>query len=181
MAFLCLLLGVALSQERIALDSRHLSIGFEAYGFGVWPIRGGFREASAEISFNAKDPARSRLLLTASTSSVSTSSAAAGTQLRSANFLDAKRYPVLVFESTRIEFTSQDRGIVSGNLMLVGVTRPISLTFELLDREVATRAPLRAGRVRATGVVRRSDWGMTALMPAISDEVRLEIVAEVRN
>jgi polyisoprenoid-binding protein YceI len=70
--------------------------------------------------------------------------------------------------------------VVTGNLSLIGVTRPVRLTFDLLDRTVSDGLRLSAGRIRAMGVLRRTDWGMTALVPAVSDEVRLDIEVEAQ-
>lgn len=178
----CSLCGAAVAQERIVLDSRRLSIGFEVYSFGIWRLTGAFTEAVADISFDARQPNLSRLKVAANTASVSTTSPAADAQLRSANFFNAGRYPTLSFESTRIEFSGPNDGVVFGNLSLLGVTRPLKLTFRAVDGASAdsTRSLRPTSRIRATGVLRRSEWGMTALAPAISDEVRLEIEAELR-
>jgi polyisoprenoid-binding protein YceI len=119
----------------------------------------------------------------ADTSSLDTSSPAAAAYLRSATFFDAQRHPRVSFESTRIEFTSRSGGVVTGKLSLLGITRMIGLTFQLLDDPPAAgaRNAVPAGRIRVAGVVRRSDWGMSALVPAVSDDVLLQIEAELPN
>jgi polyisoprenoid-binding protein YceI len=179
----CGLFDIAAGEERIALDQRQLSIGFEVQSLGFWRIAGRFSEAWGEVAFNPKEPIRSRLKVVASTSSISTASVSRDGHLRSVSFFDVGRHPILTFESTRIELTDQSAGIVTGNLSMLGVTRPIELTFRLRDqrREGAGHKSIRSQRFQASGVLRRSEWGMTALIPAISDEVRLEIEANVRD
>lgn len=180
---ICGLSSVVVGEQRIALDNRRLIIGFEVQSLGFWRIAGRFNEAWGELMLHPKEPTRSWLKVVARTSSVSTASPSRDEQLRSPSFFDVERHPFLTFESTRITLTNRRAGIVTGNLNMLGVTRSISLTFELRDPRPAgtTHRSVLAGRFRASGSVQRSEWGMTALIPAISDEVVLQIQADLSN
>ena len=175
------LVSAAASQETIALDKRHLSIGFEVEEFWLWRIEGRFNEARGELALDPKEPARSRLKVVARTASINTGSARRDHRLRSTDFFDVAQHPLMIFESTRIELVDQNAGVVSGNLNMLGVTRPIRLKFEVSTQRQARSPQNPVMSIRASGVVRRSDWGMTALIPAISDEVHLKIRADVAN
>lgn len=177
------LVSTAAGDETIALDRRNLSIGFEVEEFLLWRIEGRFNEAWGELALDPKEPSRSRLKVVVRTSSINTGSARRDHSLRSTDFFDVAQHPLMIFDSTRIELVDESAGVVSGNLNMLGVTRPIRLKLEVSAQGKARspQNPIPVMSFRASGVVRRSDWGMTALIPAISDEVHLEIRADVAN
>ena len=87
---------------------------------------------------------------------------------------------LITFVSTRIERTGPASARVLGDLTLRGETHPAVLEVVLngsMDRHPATGRP-RVG-FSATGSIRRSDWGMTALLPMVGDDVRIVIEAEL--
>ncbi|MGE0854163.1 MAG: YceI family protein [Hyphomicrobiaceae bacterium] len=175
---MCHLLGPAAGTEKIVLDSRQLTIRFEVRSFGVWSVAGRFAEARGEIAFDPTEPTRSQVRVVARTPSIDTASAARDAALRSTHFFDTERHPLLTFESTQITLMDRTTGTVTGNLRMIGVSKPIRLTFEL-RRDGGPTQQIGAGRFQASGMLRRSEWGMTAFIPTISDEVRLEIEAHL--
>ena len=52
--------------------------------------------------------------------------------LWSDEFLDARRYPEMRFESTSVQPSGPDKGFINGNLTLRGVTRPVRLAYQIL-------------------------------------------------
>jgi polyisoprenoid-binding protein YceI len=117
-------------------------------------------------------------------SSIDTGEPQRDNHLRSADFLDAQRYPEITFKSTSIEPLGAGVSKVTGDLTLRGETRPV--TFE-----VETSAPVtdpwgnqRAGAT-ATGKINRKDWGLAwnqalefgALL--VGEEVRFTFDMEV--
>lgn len=180
---ICGLVSAAAGDETIALDKRNLSIGFEIEEFWLWRIEGRFNEAWGELALDPKEPSRSRFKVVVRTGSINTGSARRDHNLRSTDFFDVAQHPLMIFESTSIELVDQTAGVVTGNLNMLGVMRPIRLKFEVSaqGKVMSPQNPIPVMSIRASGVVRRSDWGMTALIPAISDEVHLEIRADVAN
>lgn len=138
------------------LDQAHKRIGFLSRHMMVSPVRGEFAEATAEIVL-AEDPLRSGVTATIATASISTGSADRDTHLKSADFLDVERYPVLEYRSTGIKWQSNDdpifywarlrnhklggrgrshnlppqsepnRFVLTGELTVKGITRPVDL------------------------------------------------------
>ncbi|KAB2917354.1 MAG: YceI family protein [Hyphomicrobiaceae bacterium] len=175
------LAAAAARAETIALDKRNLSIGFEVEEFWLWRVEGRFSEVRGELVLDSKEPARSTLRVVARTASISTGSPRRDHRLKSADFFAVTQHPFVIFESTRIELADQNSGVVIGDLNMLGVTRPIRLKFEV-SRQRQARSPRGAiMSIRASGVIRRSEWGMAALIPAISDDVHLKISANVGN
>ena len=95
------------------------------------------------------------------------------------NLLDAERYPVATFTSTRVEPVDQDRAIVHGELELRGVRRDVALDVRL---NAARRHPLPPFRrtlgFSATTALPRSAFGVSAWPSMIGEVVQLRIEAE---
>lgn len=178
-----MLASAAAAPETVALDKNDLSIRFRVDGLWLWGIEGRFSEARGKLALDASDPARSWLKVVVHTGSIDTGFSRRDSSLRSADFFDVARHPLMIFESTSIDLVDQHAGIISGNLSMLGVTRPLRLTFEMnTPRQAGAPAGVNLPvNIRASGFLRRSEWGMTALIPAVSDEVYLEIRADVAN
>jgi polyisoprenoid-binding protein YceI len=178
---LCPFLSVpclAIGTEQIKLDSRCLDIGFEVTGAGFWRVRGRFEEAWGEIELNRQDPDRSRLKVVAKVASVRSTSTVAARELQSDRFFDVERHPFVKFESSAVTFSGPERGTVTGNLEIRGTSRPWQLAFRLISAEVQPPKLSSVGSLQAVGKLKRSQWGMTTLIPAVSDEVMLTIKSD---
>lgn len=87
---------------------------------------------------------------------------------------------LITFASTRVEVTGARTGRVHGDLTLRGETRPavFDVVFNGSTAEHPASGAPKVG-FSAIGTIRRSDWGMVTLLPAISDAVRIQIEAEL--
>ena len=84
----------------------------------------------------------------------------------------------MTFKSTKVNFSGDLPSSVEGNLTLLGVTKPVTLTFE---RFKCGQNPFskkdRCGG-NAVGKIKRSDFGMKYAVPAVGDEIGLNIEFE---
>ena len=174
---------LATGEKRIALHNRQIRLGFEVVSLGLGRITGHFSAASGVLTFNSREPSKSSFTVVAQTASITTASPSVDAQLKSETFFDVARFPTMTFVSTGIALADQNSGIVTGNLRMLGITRPVRLTFHSRGRRPAgpPEKLISKGRFQASGVVRRSEWGMSALIPAISDEVRLNVEVGLPN
>lgn len=178
---ICGLVNPAAASETIALDKDHLVIRFEVAGPWSWRIEGRFNEAHGQLALDASELEKSSLKVVVRTASIDTGSAPRDNSLRSTDFFDVARHPFMIFESTKVDIVDHNAGIISGDLSLLGVSRPIRLSFEVSTPQPAgsPQAAVPLMNFRARGVLHRSEWGMTALIPVISDQVHLEIRADI--
>jgi polyisoprenoid-binding protein YceI len=125
----------------VRFTTRHL--------FGLAPVSGTFavRGGTADV---AEPIAESAVRAEVETGSFETGNAVRDRTVRSGRFLDAERYPLMVFQAARVH----DRA-VSGTLTARGVTRPVTLSVE----EVAVSG--REFTVRVTTRVDRTEFGVT--------------------
>lgn len=165
------------------LDSHHAEVGFSARHLMVSTVRGRFADVEANVHIDEDQPEASHVTARVKTASLATGSADRDAHLKSSDFLDVERYPEIVFESTKVERRG-DHLVLSGDLTIKDVTRPVTLRGELAG-PVATPWGARSVGFELTGEIDREDWGLTwnvALEAGgvlVSKKVKLHIAAEV--
>ena len=95
--------------------------------------------------------------------------------MRSEVFFNVVRFPDMRFVSTSVEKRDEHHTRVTGDLTMLGVTRPISLDVEVARKLAGTNQ--RVG-FKATGVINRLDFGMNSGYPLISDAIHLIVTTE---
>ena len=168
-----------------SIDPAHTTVGFGVKHLMVSTTRGQFNKVAGTVKIDDAEPSRSRIDVTIDAASVDTRDAKRDEHLRSADFLDAAKYPTIRFQSTRIEKGEGGKLLATGNLTLHGVTRPTTLTLDPLAPP--SKAPWGATVRGATATckVSRKEFGLVwnkALETggvAVGDEVQLTIDAEL--
>jgi polyisoprenoid-binding protein YceI len=144
------------------IDRAHSDLKIIARHLMVTKVRGTFDNLSGTIVV-AEDPTQSTVEVVAKAATVTTGTADRDNHLRSPDFLDAENHPEIVFKSTKLT-PKNDRWILSGDLTVRGVTRPVTfaLTFdgEAVDPFGNTKAAF-----TAVGEVDREQWGLTWNVP----------------
>ncbi len=98
-------------------------------------------------------------------------------EIASAKILDAPKYPVITFVSTKVKRTGGDKGVVTGNLTFFGVTKPVNLDVVFHGSGPAMGNVQKMG-FSATGSFNRSDFGFNFMQGKLSDRVEVSIEAE---
>ncbi|MFU8853198.1 YceI family protein [Micromonospora sp. SL1-18] len=111
------------------LDAAHKRVGFVARHMMVSKVRGEFGEATATITV-AEDPMRSSVSATIQAASINTSQTDRDAHLRSGDFLDAEKFPTLEFRSTGVKSRDGNEFVLTGELTIKDVTRPVELEVE---------------------------------------------------
>ena len=162
------------------LDPVHSHIGFVARHLMVSKVRGHFSKFQAQI-VTAPNPLESSATATIDLSSVETGNDTRDNDLRSSNFFDAATHPEMTFRSTGIR-REGDGLALDGDLTIRGVTRPVSLAFEVNGFGPDPFGGTRAG-FSAHGEINRTDFGVSFNAPVpggvmISEKIQIEIEAE---
>lgn len=95
------------------------------------------------------------------------------------SWFNASMFASIDFESTSLDMTSENTGLLEGNLTFLGVTKPITLdvTFNgAMKRQPFTGKPTMG--FSATTTIVRSEFGMTKYVPNIGDKVEVMIEGE---
>ena len=164
------------------IDPDHSSVLFRVDHLGYAKVVGLFLGFGGQFSFDEANPAASQVELVIEAESVFTRQQDRDQHLRSPDFFNAQEFGQIRFVGTRIAMTGARTGKLTGNLTLLGVTKP--LTFEVTMNRVAPhpdpRKQVIVAGFSARGAVKRSEFGMTYGAPGIGDvvEIWLEIEGE---
>ncbi|MFI5978706.1 YceI family protein [Streptomyces sp. NPDC051452] len=169
------------------IDPAHSTIGFVARHAMVTNVKGGFHDFTGTLHLDGANPAASTATLDIEMASIDTGNADRDGHLKSADFFKIDEFPKMTFRSTKVEALGGDDYRVTGDLSLLGVTKPISIDLEFNG---AAKDPFGNERVGFEGKaeILRSEWGLTwnaALETGgvlVSDKIKLNFdVSAIRN
>lgn len=168
------------------IDAAHSHVEFAVRHMMIATVKGRFAEVAGTLQLEG-DLADAAVQVEIQAGSIDTRSADRDKHLRSADFLDVENFPVITFESRRVEPTGEDTFDVIGDLTIHGETREVVLKTHKQGEATSPWGQTVAG-FRATTEIDRADFGLTwnqALETGgvlVSDRVRITIEVEaVRN
>jgi polyisoprenoid-binding protein YceI len=157
------------------IDEAQTWIGFKIDAVGFPTTHGHFAHYRGKVLLDFDRPAKSYTTFTVESASVDVGSSSFNEFVKSAVMLDAERFPTMSFTSTQVEKLDARTARVTGNLTLLGVSKPITLTVNV---ETDPSANGRVVAFVAKGTIVRSDFGMKFGIPLIDDA--LEITVKTR-
>ena len=172
----------AASSGTYNLDPRHTGVVARvphAGGFSHSVFR--FDKASGSLAWDSAAPANSKLTFVVDPKSITSNVAGFSDELSGDKFLNAGKFPEAKFVSTSAKITGAGKGTVTGDFTLMGVTKPVTFEVELVGAGLEAAGggkPVDTVGFSAKGKIKRSDFGFTALVGPIGDEVDLTIDTE---
>ena len=160
------------------LDRSHANVLFRINHLGYSQYMGRFNTLDAKLTLDAQDLAKSQLTATITPAGVDVNNPELQDKLRAADFFNVAQYPEIRFVSRKIVRTGRNTGTVTGDLTLLDATRPLTLNVTFNNGGMNPYASVYTLGFSATGTLKRSEWGMKALVPHVSDDVTLTIEAE---
>jgi polyisoprenoid-binding protein YceI len=154
------------------IDETQTWIGFKIDAVGFPTTRGHFAHYRGQVLLDFDQPAKSYTTFTVDSASVDVGSSSFNEFVRSAALLDVQRFPTMSFTSTQVEKLDPHTARVTGNLTMLGVSRPIALT---VDVETNPSGKGRAVAFVAKGTIARSDFGMKFGIPLIDDALEITV------
>jgi polyisoprenoid-binding protein YceI len=166
------------------LDPYHTQVEFSAKHLGMMTVRGYFDEVSTTADIAPDHPETASVEATISTASIRTNNGTRDNDLRSSNFLEVDKYPVITFKSTSVEPAGPDRYTLTGDLTIKGNTRPVSL--EVTKYGEFNDPGMMGHRIAygATTKINRKDFGLSLNMVldgrlVVGDEIQISIEGEL--
>jgi polyisoprenoid-binding protein YceI len=165
------------------LDPYHTQVEFSAKHLGMMTVRGQFEDVSAVADIDPDNPEAASVDVTIQTVSVKTNNPARDNDLRSGNFLEVEKYPVITFKSTGVQAAGENQFKLSGNLTIKETTRPVTLDVtkygEFNDQMMGHRIAY-----GATTQINRRDYGLSFAMVldgrfVVSEEIQITIEGEL--
>ena len=178
--------------ENYTLDPTHTYPNFAVEHWGLSMMQGRFDKSSGKFSIDRTSKSGSAEI-TIETVSVGTGNAknepgspeaaawgprSRDEHLRSGDFFNAKEFPSMTFKSTKVVFSGDLPSTVEGNFTMLGLTKPLTLSFERFKCGQNRFSKKDRCGGNAVGKFKRSDFGMKTAIPAVGDEITLNIEFE---
>lgn len=172
----CVTAANAADTYTIDANHTHATFTFQHLGLskfdGKIPAQGGTivldrakKSGSVEVTFDLE--------------AIATGVAKFDEHLRSADFFEVTKQPTATFKSSKITFKGDEPATIAGNLTIKGITKPVTLevaSFNCVDAHPMAKVP--ACGANATATIKRSDFGLRYALPAVPDEIELEVEVE---
>lgn len=170
-----------------SIDPAHSTLGFVARHAMVTNVKGKFNDFTGSLHLDGTDPSKSSATIDVTMDSIDTGSADRDGHLKSADFFKTDEFPTMTFRTTSAEALGGDDYRITGDLTILGVTKPLSIDLEFNG---AAKDPFGNERVGFEGKaeILRSAWGLTwnaALETGgvlVSDKIKLNFdISAIKN
>lgn len=160
------------------LDAGHTIVLAQWNHMGFSNPSANFGQVEGTLVYNAEDVSQSSVEVTLPLAGLNSFTAKFDEHLRSADFFDAAKFPSATFKSTKVESAGTNKLTVTGDLTIKDITKPVVLdvTINAAGEHPMMKVP--AVGFDATTTLKRSDFGVGAYAPNVSDEVQLRITTE---
>ena len=164
--------------ETYDLESPHTQIVFSVNHLGFSNSMGKFLEYNGSFIFDQGEPAKSSVNVTIKTASIDMGDEKWDAHMKNEDFFNVEKFPDMTFKSTSIEVTSDKTANITGDLTILGVTKPVTLNVVKNNVGKHPFGDKYAAGFSATSTIKRSDFGMNYGLPMVGDEIKIMIEVE---
>jgi polyisoprenoid-binding protein YceI len=167
-----LLATPAYAADSYTIDPTHTWPMFEVNHLGFSTQRGRFDKSSGKVTLDTAAK-KGSIELVIETASIDMGFDKWNEHMKGQDFFRVVAFPTMRFTSDKITFDGDKPVAAEGELTLLGTTRPVTLTISSFNcgTHPMTRKPMCGAEVSTT--IKRSDFGMTKFIGAVSDEVKI--------
>jgi polyisoprenoid-binding protein YceI len=170
--------------EKYAIDASHSAVVFGWNHFGFSNPTARFDNIEGSLLLDKADLTKSSISVTLPLQGLDTSVAKLDEEPKGPDFLDVAKYPTITFKSTKVEKAGESGLKITGDLTAHGVTRSVTLDAKVNKIgifEIPGVIKAEAAGFDATTVIKRSDFGVTKYIPAVSDEIPVRITLDAKQ
>ena len=166
------------------IDAAHSEIAFKVKHLMISTATGVFKKFDATVESEKEDFSDVKISFEADVNSIDTQNEQRDTHLKGDDFFNAEKFPKITFVSTGIEKKSGNESLVTGDLTIRDITKPIELVVEYNGTVTDPWGQIKAG-FEITGKISRKEFGLTwnALTEAggmvVGDDVKLHLNVEL--
>lgn len=159
-------------------DLNHSSAQFTAVHLAIAHVTGSIPIKSATLIIPANTDVPSSVRAELDPRGIDTRVTMRDNDLRSAHFFEVDKFPNMSFESTKISATDPKHITIVGNLTMHGVTKPATLSAQMIGKGPGVRGEPHIAYT-AAGTVDRTQWGMTygGIVAGNNIDIAIEIEA----
>ncbi len=167
-------------------DKDHTAVSFSWWHVGLSRQSARIMAIDGRIAFDPADSESSKIDVVMKADSIWTGIPAFDEHLKSSDYFNVAKFPLIQFQSREIRKMSDKTGRVVGDLTIMGISRPVTLDViwnfsgeHPLAKINPNYRDVFVSGFSATGVLRRSDWGLSLAVPLVSDEIKISIETEL--
>jgi polyisoprenoid-binding protein YceI len=167
------------------VDPLHSLAAFSVRHMMISTVRGQFGGVKGTVVYDPKNPAASTVEATIDCTTVNTGEPKRDADLKSPEFFDVKKYPTMKFVSTHVDVAAPGKLLVTGNLTINAITRPVVLSVEGPTGPIKDTQGREKLGLNAVTKVSRKEFGilynpvMETGGVAVSDEVQINLDIEL--
>jgi polyisoprenoid-binding protein YceI len=160
------------------LDPTHTDVLAQWTHFGFSQPSAHFGISEGTLVYDAADVGKSSVQVAMPITGIESFVDKLDEHLTSGDFFDAAKFPNATFKSTSVAAAGTNKLTVTGDLTIKDITRPVTLDVTLNGAGEHPMLKKQAIGFSATATIKRSDFGVGAYAPNVSDEVQLRITTE---
>jgi polyisoprenoid-binding protein YceI len=163
---------------RYRLDKHHATLLFKVQHMGLAPYVGRFNHFDADLRIGHGRPESIELNVEIETASIDVNYPDFSDELIGPDWFDSADHPRALFRAETVEWTGENKGRVSGELTLLGVTRPLTMEIKFIGATHHVISGVYTLGFSGAATLQRSSFGLDNFIPVVGDEVSIEIHAE---
>lgn len=160
------------------LDPVHTQVIFFVDHLGFAKSEGEFLDFDGTIKIDTENLENSSVEVVVKTESIDMDNTKWDDHMKNADFFNVTEFPVMTFKSTKVELTSETTADIHGELSILGLSKPLVLKTVHNKTGMNPFSGKQEIGFSATGVVDRSDYGMTYGLPNVGGQAELRIEVE---
>lgn len=180
----CLLLSLpvasmAATPQKWKLDVPKTNVDFKVAYLGNGTVKGQFHKVNGVINYDINNPTRTTINFTVDTNSVDTGRGLRDRFLRRKELLNSAKYPTMTFVSKKVSMINAKEADVTGDFTVLGQTKPMTVKVMLanVENDPVTKKPTL--KFRATGIIDRYTYGVTAFPKVVGNMIPLDITGHL--
>ena len=163
------------------IDPAHTSVLFKINHMGLSTFAGRFNESEASLEFDPAHMENAKLTALIKIPSIDVNNKDLEETLKGKSWFDSEKYPQALFKTETVVILDDTHAKFSGNLTLRGVTAPIVLDVVFNGAGNNMLSGKYTLGFTATTRIKRSQFGVDYLIPAVGDDVDVEVFAEFQR
>lgn len=138
---------------------------------GKWFVQG-------TLVFDKDHPENSKVKATINVADFVTGIPELDKHLKGKSFFDVAKFPTATFVSNKVVVTGKNSAKVTGLLTIHGISKPVTLNVTLNKEGMSVISNKETVGFTASTILKRSDFGITTLLPGLGDAVKIDIEVE---
>lgn len=184
--FLLIISCFVLNAASFEVDPVYSSVGFKIKNLQISNVKGLFKKFKGSLSYDDAKKEFTSMDAVIEVKSVDTNNDTRNAHILQADFFNAAKYPTMTFKMKTYKKLSDDKGVMTGTLCIVGVCKDASFSTQILgiaDVKEGYNAGQRRLGATMEGVIKRSEFSFAPKTSTLKlgDDVAISVSIEAKK